>query len=263
MKIQIPRLVQQKLEKQNAENEIIKNAITVSGNHFSFENTIMVYKDDAGEFILSRSMPISCGIHQYISPFPNPVHIFLQSAINHLQTADTLREKLFPLCSKQSKNHNFKMLRYDEHGTSDLYNSYLENRIITVTMVVSSLEAFVNQMIPNDFIYKTIRENKDMEFKKKDIEGSQLAFNEKIEKVLPSAHSTFTWQGNEDILKGLKQLNGIRNKFIHLKTRSKSQYNLYERPILDLMNMNLPISINNAIWFMNQISKDFVVMEVN
>lgn len=73
-------------------------------------------------------------------------------------------------------------------------------------MIVSAIEAYLNHIIPNDFVYRTIRKTKTMEFNKDAIESSKISFIEKLNDIIPQWLRDYSfWQRNltekENILK--------------------------------------------------------------
>lgn len=95
---------------------------------------------------------------------------------------------------------------------------YLESVIESVIMAFSGLEAFVNEMIPDDYRYETYQRSEIiLEIMDKAQIERYLSINEKLESVLPDALKTNSPRGKHfwgDFVK----LRKIRDRIIHAKT---------------------------------------------
>ena len=98
---------------------------------------------------------------------------------------------------------------------------YLERVIESVIMAFSGLEAFVNEMIPDNYRYETHRRSEIiLDIMDKEQIERHLSISEKLELVLPDALKTKSPKGRNfwgDFVK----LRKIRDRIIHMKTADR------------------------------------------
>ena len=159
-------------------------------------------------FVINHGDIGSTKFPKIMFPAPNPVEFHLFSALESLE--------------------KIKILENEVRSDNKKVNLLLLQNFHFCIFSTSSLESFLNQIIPNDFIYKDKKEN----FTKKDIERN-WSIKEKIKKAIPEitgvtiANDAAKW----NILTSLIDL---RNDIIHLKTVTqpsdfRSYQDLYRR----------------------------------
>jgi len=129
-------------------------------------------------------------------------------------------------------------------------------------MLVSSLEAYLNHIIPNDFIYRTIRKDKPVEFNKEEIESSKISFREKLTEVIPQwLNDNSFWSINSADKEIILELYENRRNIIHLKTNAQDDFERYFSVIDKMLDLDVLASINSTINFMNLATKNFVELD--
>jgi hypothetical protein len=226
---------------------------------------VMVVKFKNGEERVIRSRPVRYLDNLYVAPFPNPVHLFLSVAIEHFNQSEKIKETNFPKCGKKIGDDIY-ILDIEENGTHECYNHYIKYRSSSIVMLVSSLEAFLNHIIPNDFKYKTIRKRngKDIEFNfsKKKIESGSVSFREKLEKIIPEMKNNQTfWEELTKEKENILNLYNNRKNIIHLKTNAEDDLKVYFDAIDKMLDLNIEESINSTITFMNNVTTEFIKYE--
>jgi hypothetical protein len=220
---------------------------------------VMVVKFKNGEERVIRSRPVRYLDNLYVAPFPNPVHLFLSVAIEHFNQSEKIKETNFPKYGKKIGD-NIYILDIEENGTHECYNHYIKYRSSSIVMLVSSLEAFLNHIIPNDFKYKTIRKRngKDIEFNfsKKKIESGSVSFREKLEKIIPEMKNNQTFW--EELT---KEKENILNLYNNRKTNAEDDLKVYFDAIDKMLDLNIEESINSTITFMNNVTTEFIKYE--
>jgi hypothetical protein len=94
---------------------------------------------------------------------------------------------------------------------------YLELVMQSVVFAFTALEAFANEMITADYIYKK-KGNKCIEnYNKTEIER-WLSIDEKYDKILPLALSVKSPKGNHRAWSDLLKLKEVRDRLIHMKS---------------------------------------------
>jgi hypothetical protein len=92
---------------------------------------------------------------------------------------------------------------------------YIERVFESVILAFTSLEAFVNENIPDDFKYEETRKEEVNLLDKSEIER-RLSLDEKLSSVLPMAFGINSPKGKK-CWQGYKDLKKIRDRIIHMK----------------------------------------------
>jgi hypothetical protein len=192
----------------------------------------------------------------YFSVFPNPVHLFLDTAINAYKTSEKIKSENFTACGARGKKvEDFTLLDIDNGETHECYNEFLKQRMTSIIMLTTAVEAFLNYSIPNTYVYVT---SKGESYDKGRIEN--MHFKEKLKDVLPLALSRPDFWNNKDATKCMiTELYAIRNSLIHLKTNASEDFEAYFEEVNKMAKFNLEKAIGSVIDFMNYTEPDFVL----
>jgi hypothetical protein len=129
-------------------------------------------------------------------------------------------------------------------------------------MIVSAIEAYLNHIIPNDFVYQTIRNNKTVEFNKDAIESSKISFKEKLNYIIPQwLRDDSFWHRNLTEKENILKLYENRKNIVHLKTNSQDDFERYFFVIDKMLDLDISASINSTIKFMNLATKNFIEID--
>jgi len=260
VKIKIPAYPNFEITESSIEN-IDSNTIEGTNSKPLSSKLIMISKTEDGERRVIRVRPVKHDNNIYISAFPNPVHLFLSAAVEHFKLSEDIKITNFPKCGRKMGDDIY-LLENEENGTHTCYNNYMKYRTSSIVMLVSSLEAFLNHIIPNDFIYKTKRKNKDIEFNKIDIESPRISFREKLVEVIPQYLRNIELNPNLKIEnKAILELYENRRNLIHLKTNAEDDFTAYFNEIDKMLEFDLNNSLEKAISFMNKVKPEFVKLE--
>ena len=215
---------------------------------------IMLVPFKENEDRVLRARPIHHQGINYISALPNPVHLFLTLGIENYNLSENIKFNNFSKCGHQMGKDLF-ILPIEENGTHQCYNDYIKYRTSSIIMLVSSLEAFINHILPNDFVYKTEKKN----FTKVEIESPKVNFKDKIEKVIPQfLKDEKFWDNHIEIKLSIDNLYKTRKNLIHLKTNAEDDFNAYFKIIDEMLDFNISNSINSLISFMNLTKSNFI-----
>lgn len=99
---------------------------------------------------------------------------------------------------------------------------YLERMSIAVVFGYSAVEAFTNELIPEDAQHETIRRGVVRLYGKEDIER-YLSLDEKLDKVLPTITHKRSPRGSTTWQKYI-ELRRLRDRLIHLKGKDRGKY---------------------------------------
>lgn len=199
---------------------------------------------------------------------PNPVHLILSTLdkiIDEMKKEEFLINKsnkirvFSKLNDGVNKYNTDELLRLDPDATqervleSERLYKYLGLAFNCLTAMVSSLEAFVNQELPNDAEFKHERKNKI--FKKKKIE-TELSLKAKINLLgLLLERQEYVdesfWPRIEIIIK-------LRNDIVHLKTKGSEIVSRNDALFKDVLEFDF-LEMKNAVsLLLNYFIKDYV-----
>lgn len=261
MKIKIPPYPNFKITEQAFNRDIVSNSVNKSDSKGLSNQLVMITEFKTGERRVIKARPVKYQNKLFVTAFPNPVHLFLSVAIEHYNHSEKIKETNFLKCGKKIGDDIY-ILDIEENGTHDCYNHYIKYRASSIIMLVSSLEAYLNHIIPNDFIYKTIRKGKQVELNKKKIESSEVTFKDKLTDLIAQllVNSDF-WNNNLHEKESILELYENRKNIIHLKTNSQDDFERYFSVIDKMLDLDILTSINASIKFMNLASENFVEFE--
>lgn len=256
--IKIPPYPNLGITDESFNRDIIPNSEPRHNSETLSSQLVMIVKLKNGVNKVIRARPVKYQNKLFVTAFPNPVHLFLSVAVEHYNKSENVKERNFLKCGKKYSDDVY-LLDFEENGTHDCYNHYLKYRMSSIIMLVSSLEAFLNQVIPNDFIYKTTRKEKDIEINKNNIESSKVSFSEKLLQVIPQ-YLKFNdfWETRLIDKERILELYKNRKNVIHLKTNAEDDFERYFLVIDQMLDFEISNSINSVINFMNSVSKNFV-----
>jgi hypothetical protein len=137
----------------------------------------------------------------------------------------------------------------------------LKYRASSIIMLVSALEAFMNHIIDNSFIYERLnRKGTGMELLDKvSIEGTAVSFREKLTKVIPQfLQEPAFWDNKLKDLNIILDLYGHRRSLIHLKTNKEADLDRYSEAMDNMLEFDIMAAINTSIKMVNDCSPEFI-----
>lgn len=264
MKIKIPPYPNYKITNEVFNRDVASSATVTKNDSQGLSNQlIMILEFGPDEKRVIKARPVRFKGNLFVTAFPNPIHLFLSLAIENYNQSETTKEANFTKCGRQV-GADVYILDIEENGTHDCYNQYVKYRSSSIIMLVSSLEAYLNHIIPNDFVYTTTRKGKQVEFDKEKIESTKVSFIEKLNEVIPQ------WIGKPDFWTTYQQENNIiedlyknRRNLIHLKTNSDDDFKRYFPAIDKMLDLDILAAIDATIKFMNVVSPGFVEKQLD
>ena len=98
---------------------------------------------------------------------------------------------------------------------------YIERVMESVVMAFTALEAFINELIPDDFEYHTHRRSEIiLEVMHKDQVERRLSLDEKLTDVLPEILSVQSPKGKR-CWTGYRNLKKVRDRIVHMKSEDR------------------------------------------
>lgn len=262
MKIKIPAQTSMKIT-EDAYNRDIKAKSKIGEDNSLSEtnNFIAIAAHLNEEKRVYQALSIEHEGNQYLSVLPSPTHLYLSTALEMYQLSEQIKSDKFPKCGKRDKNSNVFLLDFEPGFTHECYTDYLKARITSIIMLISTLENFMNQVVPDNFVYEKSEKGEVKRYNHKEIENS-VSFKEKLEKVLPqSINQKKFWSNKIKEFEILNQLYKHRKEFIHLKTKSKEEWRRYSDVFSYMLNFDILESIHTTINIMNLIEEKCVEIE--
>lgn len=182
----------------------------------------------------------------YFLPEPNPVHLFFTNAVQHFENAKQLKQELDKI-----EHTNYHQLFLS-------FNIFFNEVTTGVIMLYTSVEAFINQHIPEKYAF-------DIDgkiFLKKDIEWMDI--KEKIKDYLPIVFGGLKFQiSNDKQYQKILKIREIRNNLIHLKTELSINKTFYEALFTELIEAKTDDFVEAVFVFMNTFRPGYLVEETN
>ncbi|AIY13876.1 hypothetical protein [Cellulophaga baltica] len=193
----------------------------------------------------------------YAGHAPNLIHIYFDQALAQIQWSNKYADS-FKYISKQE----IAEIGFLPDG---IFNRFIQLRVSAIIFLHLSVEAFINHIIPDDFVYTKVNSgNTDKfseqitNFSKKQIERWST-FNEKIENVIPQVESlNFDPNKNSKIIGRILEIGKIRDEIVHLKSKDKETMSFYKKIFNFIGSRDLMDYMNAAKKYMNILEKDFI-----
>lgn len=223
------------------------------------DELVVIIPKDNGEKITFTSRTVRYLDKIFIAPLPNPVHILLNSGIENYNNSIKTLELLKHDCRFENETNGIHILNFGIDNTNKNFNDLVKLKMMSVISLVTSLEAFLNQVIPNDFTYEQSKNGRTKKLNKKKIESAQVTFKEKLTDLANQLldQPSFS-KNNSDTIRLITELYNLRREIIHLKTHSENEMGLYFKSIGQLLDIELEKVINATIKYMNLIKPKFV-----
>jgi hypothetical protein len=179
-------------------------------------------------------------------PEPNPVHIYFYNA--------------FRLVPKLIKSQiEFELMADQLNGSSTIETypyllKFISNASQFVFNAFSSIEAFINQCIPEQISYKS---KKKGVMNKEEVER-HLYFKEKSTRLMKSIYSKSILDEESVTYSEIWKLKELRDNLIHLKTKNDKYRNKYREVMNELLNFEYNKSIAEVENYINYFELDFI-----
>ncbi|CAM3164015.1 hypothetical protein [Flavobacterium frigoris] len=210
---------------------------------------------DNGKKYVSKLRSIERNGLKYLSRIPNPIFILLNSSIENYNKSEYYINK-FSEYSEKVGERTYR-LNNNDSGTSEVYNKYIECKMVSINSLINSLEIFMNQKIPNDYVFIKEIKNKKVKLNKKEIEKG-TTFREKIEKIFPEIFPNKNNKQHLTDLENIFEAYSIRKDITHMKTNGNTIFEQYFEVIGKLIDSDIEKFIISSINFMNNIEPNLI-----
>jgi len=196
----------------------------------------------------------------YAGHAPNLIHIYFDQALAQIQWSNKYADS-FQFISKQELA-DIALLQ------GRIFNKFIQLRVSSIVFLHLSIEAFINYIIPDDFVYNKIEKpNSDKyseqitRLNKKQIER-WTTFQEKVEKVIPQIEKLgFDSKKNSKIIGRILEIGKIRDEIVHLKSKDKESMSYYKEIFNFIGSRDLMEYMHSAKKYINILEKDFIKIE--
>ncbi|RLZ06662.1 hypothetical protein [Faecalibacter macacae] len=215
----------------NEQEELLKKLFQEIGKLKDSGKIILAQSSGSESYVMARIIPSKAKNNPLVFTEPNPVTIYYNCAIAHIETSLELQAKII--------NNSWSPI--------DLYNefiSFFSESFQGITQLLMSLEALFNQLIPDDIELNLNGKN----LTKKDIEWQK--FKEKYRYILPEISGINLFEDYNDDYQNIITLNDIRNDLIHLKSIRKENFTYYQalfKTLIDLDYKRFSNSVHKII----------------
>jgi hypothetical protein len=185
--------------------------------------------------------------------FPNPIHLYFNQAYSNFQLSESLFSNI---TFKNESNSNMYFIE------DSLFNSYLGSKISTIIFLHSTLEAFINHLIPEDFIYNKLdSQGKSLRLNKSEI-LKKINIKEKLKSILPKlTQINFENSDQKKHHDALLELISIRDELIHLKIKRLENNLDYNGAVESVVNIKTGYFLESLVEIVNFIRPKFLQFE--
>jgi hypothetical protein len=186
----------------------------------------------------------------FMIPEPDPVVIYFDSARHYYRQISGKREQIFE-----------KVTKFDKHisaTTGDFY-WYFSLASSYAIFLYTSIEAFINKMIPNEYIYSRKIQDKRTELFDKPQIQRYLEFSEKLKNVLPEITGKNFVAEFTHKFEQIKKLKNFRDEIAHTKSYDgENGPNRYENLYVTSLNFDYEQTLNYVKDFINFYQPDLI-----
>ncbi|WP_052592629.1 hypothetical protein [Aureispira sp. CCB-QB1] len=183
-----------------------------------------------------------------ILPIPDPTLIYFHSAQSYIKGIKEARKKLI-------EKINFSTF-LNETAINEIYDYYGKTSGFTI-FLFTSIESFINQMLPDNYIYKVSSKKRTELYNKQQIQVS-LDFKTKISKVLEDITGKNFFKNSTSANSMIWNLKEFRDDIIHTKQEDNNMLR-YEGLIKKSLNFKYDKALISVASFMNFYKKDYIV----
>ncbi len=250
---------------QEAVESVKKQTFPESESKGALKNLIKKRKSDNDMILgfvypktneLFTMIPVIKGDRMYGAKFPDPIQLYFSLAHANFEFS---RQTYYNITLQNRPN------TYLSFVNQDLYNSHLQYKINSIIFLHSTVEAFINYITPDNYIYKrTVKVKGEAGYVKKIIDYTkkqterEVPFIEKVSILVPQITKIEFKKTSKNIYDKLRELNNIRNDIIHLKSSVDGNSRYFERVFSKVIHVDLDKLVQAVQQFVNTIKPDFL-----
>lgn len=213
----------------------------------SHKDNIVFVKTDKGYLFPLINQKIDG--KKFSIPMPDPTLIYFNNA-----------QSAFRLIKESKENLKIKLNienLMSEVAINEIYNFFGLTSQFAI-FLFTSIESFVNQMIPVDYNYKKVLNHKTEFFNSEQVQR-YLSFNDKLKKVLPECSGKDFFKKQTPTTQHLDNLKKFRDEIVHTKKDMKNSNLFYDSIVTKSFSFKYEKTIKAVQTFMNFYKPDYVV----
>ncbi len=223
----------------NIQNDVNDDPIAGKKLQNKEKISVMQYANGERRFVILLPVKTENGFIQGI--FPDPVLLYLETAEKMLLTSQVIIQQGFPDSVIPTIDGETQIYDATSDTTSGIFNSILQYRICSIIMLHAAVEAFINELIPDDISYPTTDKEGNRVYLGKE-KVFWLPFVEKLKKVIPFVKNIDLTGLYPDMVDKIDFISQIRNGFVHLKSESSEVLNQsHSTTFYEMLKLNLEI----------------------
>lgn len=172
-------------------------------------------------------------------PEPNPIHLYFDIAVAHLEKAENLKQQFFEAANTHPQ------------AEFELFCSFFQEIVPGIVFLLMTVEGFMNQLAEENKTYTINNSEKT----KKDIEW--MPFTDKLRQAVPVLTGVDFYVTNRPAYDRLQLLNSLRDDLIHLKKLEQANFTFYQELFKRLFDFPLSEGANAVFEFITTLKQDF------
>jgi len=225
---------------------------------FKQQELVGILGYETGERKMVFMLPVEYNDTIFNAAFPDPILLYLQISHNQYIFSEKIKSDFFENNSMRS-NGKIRMFNSVVNNTNEIYNLYLQSRVCAIILLHSSIEAFVNFVIPDDIQYNWITNNKTKILGKIEID-KKLKFKDKLTDVISFSTGIDLKNNYKEMLDDILEFYQVRNDFVHLKSYMENTFKASHTTVFNkMLNMDLAKYQKVAHEFMNLIKPNYII----
>ena len=184
---------------------------------------------------------------RYIFPVPDPTLIYFNNAQLNIAAITKHKEELIKKVDLEET--------LSEPALNEIYNFYGVTSGFVI-FLFTSIESFINQLLPDDFEYRNKLRRKTEIYNKQQIQES-LDFKTKLKHVLPQATNKDFFRNQTPTNDRIWKLKEFRDEIVHTKPDKNPLK--YDHLIKTSLNFKYLQTLKAVAKFMNHYKPDYIV----
>ena len=217
-----------------------------------------INKYSTGEVKAVFSIPVKSGKEMFHAAFPDPILLYLSTAHKQFEVAEFIRTDLFPKEAMTSVGGEDRAFNSHVDSTNDTYNSFIQSRVCAIIMLHATVEAFVNDLVPDDISFPyTDRSGNQRLLTKPEV--LWLGFSEKVKNVILHISNSDLITLHADTVDKIVFIAQVRNDFIHLKQETIDGFkSTYTEIFHEMLKMDLSKYLDAVHDFINLLKPGYI-----
>ncbi len=219
----------------------------INGDLINNKNTLVLM--DTEEDITIGGFVYKLNGKKYILPVPDPTLIYFNNAQEQLRQIIIYKKNLLKKLDVQNES-------LSETALNDIYLFYGATSGFVV-FLFTSVESFINQMIPKEYVYKKEKNNKTEMYNHNQIMNG-IDFKVKIKGILPEILGKSYFKKSTPSNEMIWNLKEFRDEIIHTKPQDNNPLK-YKKIIKKSLDFRYDDTLEAVAKFMNFYRKGYIV----